>query len=84
MGGVCDTITIVTAKIDHHNKYNNNENVCKIVRIIKMQHITEQMLIEKMAPVELVEIDKFVVVVVLIGERLFYNIVLLSVAKQCK
>ena len=42
------------------------------------------MLIETMAPVELVEIDKFVVVVVLIGERLFYNIVLLSVAKQCK
>ena len=39
MGGVCDTITIVTAKIDHHNKYNNNENVFKIVRIIKMQHI---------------------------------------------
>ena len=35
MGGICDTITIVTTKIDH-NKYNNNENVLKIVRIIKM------------------------------------------------
>lgn len=42
------------------------------------------MLIETMAPVELVEIDNFVVVVVLIGERLFYNVVLLSVVKQCK
>ena len=43
------TITVVTSKItDHHYKYNNNEKVWNVVRIIKMlESKNEQMLLEK-------------------------------------